>query len=991
MFRVLGPLEVEVGSERLVIQGARGRGLLVALLLQRDAVVPSGRLVELLWDEPPEDPANALAQVVRRLRAQLGAAADRLRTRPPGYVLRAAPEELDAERFERALREARALRQVDPFTALHLLDEALDLWRGPAFGEFADTFARAPAARLEELRLVAREERALLLLDVGSVAEAVAAAGELVAVHPFRPGAVEGLVRALAADGRAAEALEAYRRHRESLADELGIDPAPVLQELQGQVLRGALPTPRRPVRGPQAARVRPIPRLPWRPGPLLGREEDLRLLLGCLRGRRLLSLVGPGGVGKTRLALEASHALADGGGRVWWADLSATAGGRLVDVVAEALGADLPIGADRLTALEAAAVELRGLLVLDNAETVLAPLAELAERLLAAAPALTLLATSRERLDAAGEHVHVLAPLPVPAGAGRDNPAVRLFLDRAPGLEVDHVSDAEVDLVAATCRRLDGLPLAIELGAARAPSFGLAEFASRLDRGLDLLAGGRRTSPSRHRSLRAVIDWSYRLLAEEEARLFRRLAVFPAAFTPDRAEAVCGDEVLPAAAVAPVLARLCEQSLVQFGDGRFWLLQTLRDFARDQWAADEGHSLRARHAADTAGRAATWRRLLWTAREPAAVAALAALTDDLHAAWAFAREHDRPLAVRLAADLHDHAYWRQRLDLLAWGLVVAEWDDDLPRTGDALAAAASAAWAAGRLDQAETLARRGVAAAGAPDAPAAAAAVEKLADLAMFTGRTAESVTLYRRAGELWRRAGEPLIRLMCEIAVCQVLAYGGRDDEALARLAELRATTRASEVPTVLGWWHYVRGEALAAADPAGALAEYGAAITHAGAADNRLVVMIARSAAVTTLAGARSPSAAFEEFGRVLDSWDDLGNEALQWWVLLHLAVRLVDAGRDRDAALIAGAVLAHQDHHPVVVRDRSRLDGAVDALLERGGNREVDALLAQGARLSISAALAVGRAAIEAVVRDPVGDPAGRSDVVRNRPLGAVDHP
>ncbi|MGY1697438.1 AfsR/SARP family transcriptional regulator [Geodermatophilus sp. SYSU D00814] len=951
-FRVLGPLEIDVGeTERTTLPGQRLRACLAALLLRPGAVVPARVLVEALWDEdPPARADNALHQVVRRLRAQLGPAGGALETRPPGYRLAVAPDAVDAEVFERTCRAARARAAADPAAAVALLDRALALWRGPAYGEFAETFARAPAQRLEELRVAAAEERAALLYESGAVADALAAARELVAAAPLRSRPVEVLVRALAADGRAVDALEVYRRHREVLADELGMDPAAPLQDLQRQVLSDVLPPPRRAAPGEPVPPAPPARPLPWRPGPLLGRGEDLALIADCLAEQRLVTLVGPGGVGKTRLALEAAHDLAAGGTAVWWGDLSATAGHVLADVLAEVTGVDPPMGPDPVGGLAAGTADLRGVLCLDNAETVLADLAPLVEQLVATAPGLTLLVTSRERLDAAHEHVHVLAPLPVPAGAGRDNPAVRLFLDRAPGLEVATVSDDDVEVIAATCRRLDGLPLAIEIGAARAPTFGLREFAAHLERGLDLLAGGRRTAAARHRSVRAVVDWSYRLLSADEACLFDRLAVFPSAFTTERAESVCADGALPGSSVAPLLARLCEQSLVQAREGRFWLLQTLRTYAAEHLGDGERAAVRARHAADTARRLASLTGALWSPREPEAAAALRELVPDLHAAWSWAAAHDRALAVELAADVHDYAYFRQRPDLLAWGLEVARWDQPHPRLADALATAAAGAWAAGRLAEAEELTGRGVAAAGGPDAPAAARAMDQRAALAMFAGHTEEGVARYRRAADLYRAAGEDLPGALCDLSVCQVLSYDGGEAEAAARVEELSEPVRRSGNPSGLAWWHYVRGEATVRADPAAALADYTTAAEHAARADNRLLLGLARSSAATVLGDEQPPSVVVAELGRLLDHWEDLGNEASAWWVLLTLAVVLTAHGRDRDAALLAGAVRAHRDQHPAFVREQRRFDEAVATLRARMGDAAADARLAEGGRMS-----------------------------------------
>jgi predicted ATPase/DNA-binding SARP family transcriptional activator len=964
LFRVLGPLEIDVGeNERIALSGERLRAFLVALLLQPRTVVPARVLVEALWgDDVPSDPGNALHQVVRRLRAQLGTAGRALETRPPGYRLNIGSDAVDAEIFERTCRKARSVAAADPAGAVALLDRGLALWRGPAYGEFAETFAQAPAHRLEELRTAALEERAALLYESGAVADALATARELVAAAPLHARPVEVLMRSLSADGRAVEALEVYRHHREVLADELGMDPAAPLQDLQRQILAQAVPPPRAAAGDEQAPPESPPRALPWRPGPLLGRTEDLALLTDCLGEQRLVTIVGPGGVGKTRLMLEAAYAVAADGSAVWWADLSAASGHLLADTLAEAIGTEPPMGTDAVGALAAGTAALRGVLCLDNAETVLADLAPLAESLMATAPGLTLLVTSRERLDAAQEHVHVLAPLPVPTGADRENPAVRLFIARAAGLEAAALSDDDVDVIAGICRRLDGLPLAIEIGAARAPTFGLREFAARLEQGLDLLTGGRRTAAARHRSVRAVVDWSYGLLAADEARLFARLAVFPATFTAERAEAVCGDDEVPGGSVAPLLARLCEQSLVQAREGRFWLLQTLRTYADERLGDDDRRTMQRRHAGDTARRLASLSRLLSTPREPDAAAELGVLVPDLHAAWAWAEAHDRSLAVQLAGDVHDYAYFRQRPDLLGWGLTVAGWDVDHPRLPDALATAAAGAWAAGRLAEAEEFTRRGVAGAGGAEAPGAARAMDQWAALAMFAARTEEGVARYRSAAALYRAAGEELSGTLCDLSVCQVLSYDDGEAQAARRVDELFEQVRRSGNPSALAWWHYVHGEATVRADPVAALADYSAAAENATRADNRLLLMLARSSAATVLGDEQPPDVAMPELGRLLDQWEDLGNEASAWWVLLYLVVVLAADGRDRDAAVLAGAVRAHRDQQPAMVREQRRLDEAVTTLRARMGDARADATMAEGARMSYEEAGRFARALI-----------------------------
>ena len=430
------------------------------------------------------------------------------------------------------------------------------------------------------------------------------------------------------------------------------------------------------------------------------------------------MTLVGPGGVGKTRLALEAAHRFAGQGRAAFWADLTAVAPDRLVDLLAEVTGVVMPRGEDPGGVLGESLHGASAVLCLDNAESVLAELAPVVEALADAAPRLLILATSRERLGVVGEHVQRLAPLPLPSGPDRDNPAVRLFLERAQGLDGD-LSGGDLEAIAELCRRLDGLPLAIELGAARAPAFGIREFTAQIAAELDLLAGGRRTAAARHRTLRAVVDASLPAAGARggaAVRAARRVPrTVPVGAGEDGVRATTG---CPPRRVGAVLARLVEQSLVQAADGRFHLLETLRTYAAERLSEPERLRLRARHARDVADRVG---ELQWQQRpesEPECVAALSAMTADLHQAWDHAVRHDRDLAVELAAVIYDFAYQRQRLDLLEWGLQVAAWDVEHPLLSQALATAAAAAWAAGELDRAEEIARRGIRCAAAANQP---------------------------------------------------------------------------------------------------------------------------------------------------------------------------------------------------------------------------------------------------------------------------------
>src|SRR6266545_3811434 len=628
-FGVLGPLEVRVAGRPIAVPGVRQRALLTALLLRRGIVVTFDRLVdEVFGKEPPEEARNALQTYVARLRHALGPAAAVVVTRAPGYVLDVPGHAVDTERFTTLLGKARHMHS--PTAALALLDEALALWRGPAYAEFAETFARGETLRLHELWLAAQEDRAALLLRLGRLAESTAALEAIVAQEPWRERAVELLVSALAQAGRTPHALAVYTRYRDRLRDELGLDPSLRLRRLEEQVLRGELP----PVQ-PHHAKRQPRT-LPARATSFVGREQELALVRKTLAGGRLATLVGPCGVGKTRLAQQAAAAQ----GSVWWGDLAPLRDQDAVPhALADALDLDVQPGTPVLDTLRAWAGSARGLLVVDNCEHLLAAVAGVAEELLGACSALRLLATSRERLSVEGEQV-----------------------------------------------------------AARIGTLTVDDLADRLDARFELLrTTNRGGGDARHHTLRGVVDWSFDLLTPEEQRLFLRLSVFAAAFDLAAAEKVVADNDLPAGRVADLVARLADRSMLtrpgHSGVGRYRMLETLRAFAAGRLPAAEAERLRGRHAGFMVDLAERAEAGLYGPDEPAWVRRVEAWLDDLRAAWSWARDAGEvDVAVRLAAALTRFAYWRVRSDILSWGTQAAAMVPAHPRLAVAHAVAAHAA-----------------------------------------------------------------------------------------------------------------------------------------------------------------------------------------------------------------------------------------------------------------------------------------------------------
>ncbi|MFI9010927.1 BTAD domain-containing putative transcriptional regulator [Actinosynnema sp. NPDC053489] len=599
---VLGPFEVR-GDDggHADVPGARLRGLVAALALEPGRVVPKARLVDWIWGgQPPADAANALQRLVSRLRKALPEGS--VEGRPTGYRLAVDPDAVDAVRFERLLGLAR--ERDDP----RLLREALGLWRGDAFQDvdLPDSAAlRAAVARLEALRLTAAEDRFDAEVDRGGGAALVAELTDLVAAHPVRERLVAALMRALAAAGRGNEALLVYQRTREALADALGVDPSPELSALHVALLRGEA--------GPRDQTHRTNLRAELTS--YIGKEADVAAVRDLVAARRLTTLTGPGGSGKTRLAAEAARTLLDDvPDGVWLVSLAALGpDGDVAQAALAGLGLrDALLGAtpdaEPVDRVVAALRDREALLVLDNCEHVIGQAAEFAHRVLGECRRLRVLATSREPLGITGEALWPVAPLAVPdEHAGPEEveaaPAVRLLRDRAGAVRTDLADDAGTSAaLARVCRALDGVPLAIELAAARLRTMSVEQLANRLDDRFRLLTGGSRTALPRHRTLRAVVDWSWELLDGAERAVLRRLSVFAGGAGLEAAERVCaGGEVEPGQ-VLELLTALAEKSLVVTGGDevpRYRMLGTVREYAAHRLAeAGESDSTRRAHLA---------------------------------------------------------------------------------------------------------------------------------------------------------------------------------------------------------------------------------------------------------------------------------------------------------------------------------------------------------------------------------------------------------
>ncbi len=570
---------------------AKVRALLADLILHQGRPVSTDRLIDDLWgDEPPVNPVDALQSKVSRLRQALEnvepGSRELVAFRPPGYLLRVEGDAVDEGRF--AALTSQACANEDPRGRAALLADALALWRGPPLADFADAaFAQLAIARLEERRLVALEDQAEARLAMGEHSLLAGELGDLVARHPLRERLRAAHMLALYRAGRQSDAVDSYRVLRSRLAGELGLDPGPDLVALHQAILKqapGLLGVP-----APATLAARPRTNMPATLTDVIGRAAAVDELRALLRERRLVTLTGPGGVGKTRLALEtvtqSADVFPDG---VWLVELDALGpgdAGSPADVVMTVLGIREDTAMDAAGHLAEALRTSRMLLILDNCEHLIEETAMLTARLLRTAPGLHVLVTSREPLALAGEAVWPVPPLELPGPAASPDPAivgefsaVQLFVARARasapgfGLDEDNARD-----VAALCRRLDGIPLALELAATRVRTLGVRELISRIDDRFGLLITGPRDAPARQQTLWGVIDWSRDLLTEPERLVLRRLAVAADGFSLQAAETICAEDHLD---VLDLVARLVDRSLVVVVDGpegpRYRLLETV-------------------------------------------------------------------------------------------------------------------------------------------------------------------------------------------------------------------------------------------------------------------------------------------------------------------------------------------------------------------------------------------------------------------------------
>ncbi|GAA2126399.1 BTAD domain-containing putative transcriptional regulator [Nocardioides bigeumensis] len=952
VLRVLGSPLLELDGRAQPLPPGRPGRLVAALLVARGRVVTDDRLVDEVWGEDlPADARAALHTNVGRARRALGTAAARLERVAAGYRFDLADVSVDADEFVATLARARGLVAGDPVGALAAYDAALRLWQGPAWAGFADDVAQGEALRLEESLLAAREEHAETLLALGRAQEAADELRPLVSGEPLRDRPALLLIRALHRLGSSADALAVFAAHRAALAEELGLDPSPELEEAQREVLeRTPAPTPA--VAAPVVVRA----------SALVGREADLEQVRRLLTLHRCVTVLGPGGVGKTSLAREVMASTTP----AWWVDLtSVTTEAGVRAQVAAALDVEVFVGGSLEAALEGRLAAASGLLVLDNCEHVLGAAADLVAWATAVGGGIRVLATSRERLGVPVEQVCPLAPLRLPTddSADPDVPAVALFLDRAraaaPELEVTPDVLGEVNELV---RRLDGLPLAIELAASRVGVVPLRTLRDRLDHRLDLLRSHHRRGPARHQTLADTIDWSYDLLDEDQRRALRWLSVFAGPFDLDAAEAVLGPDS------AEQVLGLVERSLVvrpaRSDDLDYRLLETVRAFARDRLEGAEAEAASLAHArwardqaalarVGLAGRYAGW----WGGQVERLLPELA-----LAVLWAVESGHADE-AVEIVPDLYEWGYWRVRADVLGWATMLLESGHPGVATTRVLATATAYWWMADDQVRATALSRQAIEAAGGEDDPSAYLALETAGDVALATGDLDRAYAVYERAAQHALRAERhsDAVQAVAGMLLARTYAEG----PTAAELALLREHEGLVVNPSVRAMALYAEAEAVAADEPEQALELFARARAIARETGNRLVVGVSM-AAETALRG-RVGGLDDTTLSRTIEAvelWLGSGNQNL-FITCLRNAVSLLDRLHLFETAVeVVAATTAHTPDRPSYGIEAERMTRAMNRARTVLGTDQVDAVWRRAQGLDL-----------ETVARRVVADLAG----------------
>jgi predicted ATPase/DNA-binding SARP family transcriptional activator len=909
-FRVLGPVEAWKEERRLMLGGPQQVKLLAFLLLNANRALSADGVIDAIWGAKRDGAAQRLQMAVLRLRKALAVLDDqdgsRLRTVSGGYLLSVAPQELDAQVFSERVREGRRVLEAgEPDRASGLLAAALELWRGPPLAEVAfEDFAQGEIRRLEELRLVALEARIDADLQLGRNAEVISELNALLVEEPTRERAAGQLMTALYRSGRQADALEVYRQTSERLRDELGLEPGPQLRKLERSILNQDS-TVEPPAR---AAPGRPV-NLPVPASAFVGRRDELAELAALLQsgGTRLLTLTGVGGSGKTRLALRVAETCAaayrDGTWFVGFADISDPE--LIVPTISVTLELADEGGLAPLRRLEQWLSDRQVLLVLDNLEQLADGSTVLAE-MLSACPGLTLLATSREPLHLAGEQqyeVPVLEP----------DDAVALFDSRTqavvPGLIV------HPKLAGAICARLDYLPLAIELAAARAKALAPGEILARLDKSLPLLIGGPRDAPRRQQTLKATIDWSYDLLDDDQRRLFTRMAVFAGGCTFGAAEVVCGAEL-------DTLHALVDRSLLRHGDERYWMLPTLREYGLERLEqTGEAAELRRFHARWFVGFIHSEGLDAHAPSTPALLGRVRAERENFRGALEWAAENGDSEALAWLAYPLTYYWWM--------------------RQGQLQEAQRWVGMALGHLAEYPPRLRVGV--------------LVVAAHLAGSRGEHKQARAFSEQCLAILPKVDDP--QIVCDVMMIDGLAAGQRGDADHARAAieDALRVAREHNLPNLVTALVNLGDIAIQQErlDEGRAMLEEAVACSEDPSSPD--VVAVTNLAEIAALQGRHQDAASIGRTALAIAL--DQGDQLSAVWATFHIAWALAELGELERSGRLIGASLAFVENAGFA-RDRSDLlceKGVVDALHKRLAADAVHTLVQQGRDMPLEEAL------------------------------------
>jgi predicted ATPase/DNA-binding SARP family transcriptional activator len=945
---VLGPMRVAGDRGSPAAVGSHRQCVLLAILVSRlGRVVTSDVLVDSLWGgQLPDHPTAALQSQVFRLRRLLGPADVEVENDGAGYRLAAARDQVDVARFEDLAARA-AMSRSEPAIALGLLEQALGLWRGRAYHEVADDAAVQPeVTRLEELRADAAEQRAALLLEMGDPTAAAAAMETLMAEHPFREGPASVRMRALARAGRHAEAVRVYDVFRRNLAEELGLEPSPELRAQELEILRHETPAP---------------PRIGLPGNSLVGREVDLSEIAARLAAGRLVTLTGPGGVGKSRLARHAAaRVTSDYPDGLWLCELAYIgAADDVAATVASVLQLQRQPG-DTTSAIVQFLRTRRALLVLDNCEHVLDGVRELIAAVVARAPDIDILATSRQRLGVEGEHVVPVTPLPVAGWDDADSPAVALFVDRAKAVRPQFVLSAEnLAAVCELCRRVGGLPLAIELAAsrmiARTPGEVLTDIADHIDRLDDPMR-----ATARHRSMEAVISFSYETLDSLAQHVFQAVSVFAGGFTADAAAAatdLAHDDTIAA------LSSLVERSLLAVEDSaggtRFLALEPIRQYAAARRANTCAYDeVRGRHAAWMAAWIEAADVGLRSVDEAPWASGIAAESPNLRAAYQWALHHQPDTAMRIVGAMYWYAAWYGAAEAFEWATTIIDAAATAsPALTRVYATAALGAARGGDMTRARTLAEQGIAAGN--NQPSARFAWEALSSTEMMSGNYQRTLDCQQQAFVLAGQAGDTTHQARELAARALALGYLGQLDAAEAELAAATELLDSTPNPSMQAFCSYVAGELRLDVDPAAALSLLERARDMGRLLGNRYLVAIAGVSAVSCAARIDHPAHTLGDYAELLDYFDRTGSRAQQWTTIRTLIETLTRERADEPAATLYGALTASPSAPPLIGSDATRMDAAVRALRTRLGDHQYNRFISAGAALGDEAAITHAR--------------------------------